>query len=132
MGSSDEGLTGDVARHRRFYPPSDLLFSHRRRAATAWLPSASGFTSIMCKLSNWRQQRNLVMADTFLRACETISRKCRILDLYGPTIALTGTAPGVFYKDRDPIHVLWSRERQLSFAGRLLAQVIGTLDLGGA
>ena len=106
-----------------------LLETARDVAVT---PDRFAHPSNLCTISNWRiQQRNLVMAEMFMQSCRTLSHtglQCRVLDLFSPTITLTGYTPGLFFKERDPIHVLRPREAKLSFAAEMLHDLLESFD----
>jgi hypothetical protein len=104
---------------------------------TAMTPFKFSGPSTLCLLTNVRTQgRNFAMVDALNRACEVnqnVSRAgiaCRVLDLFSPTNALVGAAPGLFYNDRDPIHFLKHKPNLLSFVTPMAKGVLTSVING--
>ena len=96
-------------------------------------PNRFASPSEMCVESNWRrQQRNRVMTEALARACAAHASarvQCRVLDIYSPTVSMTGFRPGLFFRDRDPIHFMrpgTEASRHMDFVGPMLHQVLGS------
>ena len=91
------------------------------------------FTSpaTLCGLSNLRaQQRNRAMTDALHRVCDGERRnpvKCRVLDLFSPTVALVGATPGKFFRDRDPVHFWRHKEAMNNFVAPMVRDVIASV-----
>jgi hypothetical protein len=103
-----------------------MLETARDMAKTAY---RFAHPSEQCLLSNLRwQRRNVLMAEILQTRCREAGMQCRVLDLFSPTNTLVGAPPGVFFRDRDPVHVLRDKHVQLAFTGPLLMDVIHSFD----
>jgi len=146
LGSHHKEVWGydDDARTRFEFVFDVFLSSAVQNMTTKFVLVAEGATDVQvtptrfahpdgqCLLSNWRKQhRNQLMAAVFNRLCDARKEQglqCRFLDLFSPTVTLTGAAPGLFYLERDPVHALRPRMDKLAFAGTMLLDALGSFS----
>lgn len=77
------------------------------------IPNKFKAVETTCYRSTWRtRRRNLVTAKAFMSACSAVGRRCRVLDLFTPTLPMVGHAPGKYYDRGDPVHFLRTNDAE--------------------
>ena len=104
---------------------------------TGMTPFKFGSPDQLCFLSAVRaQQRNRAMVEALHYACETVTHDartaahggaiCRVLDLFSPTLPLVGASPGVFFRDRDPVHFWRHKPERHAFIRPLVVSALAS------